>query len=419
MTQDELLRSMFDAALEAADPMVAVAKHLPKKPESRVIVVGAGKATARMAQAVEASWGPCEGLIIVPHGTSLACEGIKIVEGRHPVPDEKGSQAARDILSLVQSASANDLVLCLISGGGSSLLSVPADGMSLEEKQLLNKALLKSGAAIDEMNVVRKHFSAIKGGRLALAAAPAQVLTLVISDVPGDNPADIASGPTVPDASTAQQARAIIERFELDLPNHVLAILDSPNAETPTRDNPSFDRTQTRIIAAPQSSLEAAATVAQNAGYIPIILGDALEGEAREMGKVMAGIAKQIIRHGQPAKGKIALISGGEATVTVTGAGGKGGRCSEFLLGFALACWKEANIAALACDTDGRDGSEHNAGAIWLPQHRANADRDDALDHLYRHDAFSFFESHDALIMTGPTHTNVNDFRAILIETSE
>ncbi|SMR83976.1 hydroxypyruvate reductase [Aliiroseovarius halocynthiae] len=420
MDTKTLLHDMFDAALSAADPLKAVTGHLPPRPTGRVIVVGAGKASARMAQAVEAEWGPCEGIVIVPYGAALPCDGIRIVEGRHPVPDQAGSDAAHEILSLVSSADEDDFVLCLISGGGSALLSVPGAGLNLEDKQLINRALLTSGAAIDEMNIVRKHTSSIKGGRLAQAAYPAQVLTLVISDVPGDDPADIASGPTVPDPSTAADARAIIDRFDLDLPDQILAALHQASAETPTPSNPCYIKTETRVVAAPQASLDAATKVARAAGYTPVLLGDALEGEAREMGKIMGGIAKQVRRHGQPARGKVALISGGEATVTVTvtGTPGKGGRCTEFLLGFALATWDETGMAALACDTDGRDGSEHNAGAVWLPQHRANADREDALDHLSRHDAYSFFDQHDALVTTGPTHTNVNDFRVVLVETA-
>ncbi len=418
MDQSEILHQVLDTALSAADPFKAIAKSLPNRPTGRVIVVGAGKASARMAQAVEANWGPCEGLVIVPHGSSLPCEGIRIVEGRHPVPDEAGSNAAREILSLVSEADENDFVLCLISGGGSALMSVPGEGLTLSDKQHLNKALLISGAAIDEMNIVRKHASSIKGGRLAKAAAPAQILTLLISDVPGDDPADVASGPTVPDPSTAADAIEIIQRFDMKLPPSILTSLKSSSAETPNADDTCFNTAEAKIIAAPQASLEAAAEAARAAGYTPVILGDALEGEAREMGKIMAGIAKQVRRHGQPASGKVALISGGEATVTVNGPAGKGGRCTEFLLGFALASWDEDGISALACDTDGRDGSEHNAGAVWLSDYKSRSSPQEARHYLERHDAYSFFEKYDALVMTGPTHTNVNDFRLILVEPS-
>ncbi|MDE0589474.1 glycerate kinase [Halocynthiibacter sp. C4] len=419
MTPEKLLREMFDAALDAADPFKAVPTYLPEKPSGRVVVIGAGKASARMAQAVEAEWGPCEGIVIVPHGADLPTKGIEIVQASHPVPDAAGEAAAKRIVELLETLTENDLALCLISGGGSSLMSAPAPGLSLEDKILVNKKLLASGAAISDMNVLRKHLSATKGGRLAVAAAPARVVTLTISDVPGDDPSIIASGPTVPDTSTASDALKIIERFGIDLPDHILAVLNGPDGETPKPDHPAFKRAETHIVAAPQASLEAASKIAEKYGVTPLILGDAIEGEAREAGKVMAGMAAQIKRHGQPARAPAVLISGGETTVTVTGEAGKGGRCSEFLLGFALGVWGEDGISALACDTDGRDGSEHNAGAIWGANQFAQADRDKALSALSRHDAYSFFESVDGLVNTGPTHTNVNDFRAIYVEASD
>ncbi|WP_380052240.1 glycerate kinase [Falsihalocynthiibacter sp. SS001] len=419
MTPEKFLRSLFDAALWAADPFTAVPAYLPKRPKGRTVVVGAGKASARMAQAVEAEWGACEGLVIVPHGASLPCEGIKIVEASHPVPDDAGLNAAREILAIVDSLGPDDLALCLISGGGSSLMSAPAGDLTLQDKQLLNKLLLESGAAIDEMNVLRKHLSAIKGGRLAVAAAPARIVTLTISDVPGDSPSIIASGPTVPDTSTVADALAIIERFDIKLPDHMREVLTGPDGETPGPEHPAFNNAETRIIAAPQASLEAAAEVAKAAGVTPVILGDAIEGEAREAGKVMAGIAAQVKRHGQPVQAPAVLISGGETTVTVRAKPGKGGRCSEFLLGFALAAWDQDRITAIACDTDGRDGSEHNAGAIWTAETRTKADKEKAFAALANHDAYSFFESVDGLVETGPTHTNVNDFRAILIEAAD
>lgn len=415
MTPNSFLRSLFDAALDAADPFQAVPPFLPEKPKGRIVVVGAGKASARMAQAVEAQWGPCEGIVIVPHGAGLPCEGIKIVQARHPVPDEHGVAAAQEILNLLDGLGEDDLALCLISGGGSSLMCAPAQGLTLSDKQLINKTLLSSGAAIDEMNVLRKHFSAIKGGRLAVRAAPARIVTLTISDVPGDSPSIIASGPTVPDTSTVADAHAIIARYNMEFAPHILAVLDGPDGETPGPDHPAFATASTHIIAAPQASLEAAAKVARAAGVTPIILGDAIEGEAREAGKVMAGIAAQVARHGQPIPRPAVLISGGETTVTVRAAPGKGGRCSEFLLGFALAAWDEDTITALACDTDGRDGSEHNAGAIWTREIQKNAEKEQAYAALARHDAYSFFEGIDGLVQTGPTNTNVNDFRAIYI----
>lgn len=382
-------------------------------------MVGAGKASARMAQAVEAEWGPCEGLVIVPHGAALPTRRIEIVEARHPVPDQAGEQAARRIDQMLRQLGPDDMAVCLISGGGSSLMAAPIDGLTLADKQLVNAKLLVSGAAIGEMNILRKHLSAIKGGRLALAAHPARLLTLAISDVPGDDPSIIASGPTVPDPSTANDALKIIDQFAIKLPDHILSALHSDAAQTPDASHAAFDNATTRVIAAPQDALIAAADVARAAGVTPIILGDAIEGEAREAGKVMAGIARQVRHHGQPAAAPAVLISGGETTVTVTGTPGKGGRCSEFLLGYALASWDLKGVSALACDTDGRDGSEHNAGAIWLAEHRAMADRDAALSHLAAHDAYSFFQALDALIETGPTHTNVNDFRAIYVAEGE
>lgn len=417
MSTQALLENMFAAAVDAADPMKCLAHYLPEKPKGRILVIGAGKATARMAQAVEAAWGPCEGLIIVPKNASLPLQGIQTIEGNHPVPNQAGMDAAYEILKLAQSAQKDDFVLCLISGGGSSLLSLPCEGLTLDDKILLNSALLKSGAPIDEMNVVRKRFSAIKGGRLAEAAHPAQVLTLLISDVPGDDPAFIASGPTIGDPTNAADALEIIQRYHMDLPQKFFDILNMPLAETPAPDAAFFKDQSVIMTAKPQKSLEAAANIAEANGYTPMILGDAIEGESKDVGTVMAAIAKQVQNYGQPARGKVALISGGETTVTVKDRAGKGGRCTEFLLGLVLAGWGELNYAALACDTDGRDGSEQNAGALWLPTHQAKAERSDANSFLAAHDAYSFFEKHDALVHTGPTHTNVNDLRVILVET--
>lgn len=415
LSPDAFLRDLFDAALAAADPFKALPPYLPERPSGRVVVVGAGKASARMAQAVEAEWGPCEGLVIVPHGASLPTEGIELVEARHPVPDEAGHNAAHRILALLGDLDEEDMALCLISGGGSALMSAPLNGISLEDKQAVNKALLASGAAIDEMNVVRKHLSQIKGGRLAVAAYPARVVTLTISDVPGDDPSIIASGPTVPDHSTAADARAIIARLGTELPASVNIALQSEAAETPDPSHPVFAQAETHLISRPQDALEAAAARANELGITPLILGDAIEGEAREVGKTMAGIALQVLRHGQPAPRPCVLISGGETTVTVTGKPGKGGRCSEFLLGYALGSWGEEGLSAIACDTDGRDGSERNAGAIWTAEQQARADSSIARHHLAAHDAYSFFKGVGGLVETGPTHTNVNDFRAILV----
>ncbi len=408
-----LLRAMFDAAVAEADPGRAVPRVLPAKPGGRVVVVGGGKASARMAQAVEEKWGPCEGLVIVPHGAKLPTQGIEIVEAAHPVPDAAGAEAAQRMLDLVASLGEGDMALCLISGGGSSLMAAPGLGLSLADKQAVNAALLASGAPIGEMNVVRKHLSAVKGGRLAAAAYPALVMTLTISDVPGDDLSIIASGPTVPDASTVEDARAIIARYGLSLPPTVEAFLASEGAETPKANHPVFALAETHLVAAPQASLLAAAEVARAHGVTPLILGDALEGEARELGKTMAGIAASCLRHGHPVRPPVALISGGETTVTVRGGAGQGGRNTEFLLAFALAAPR--GVSAIACDTDGIDGKSDAAGAIWTPEVAKAAQGLDGPGLLAGHDSYHFFGPAGGLIKTGPTHTNVNDFRAVLI----
>ncbi|MDJ0993589.1 MAG: glycerate kinase [Dinoroseobacter sp.] len=408
---EPFLRGLFRAAVAAADPAIAVPKFLPPRPAGRVVVVGAGKASAKMAQAVEAAWGPCEGLVIVPYGSALPTEGIEIVEARHPVPDASGEAAAARILKLVSDLMEGDLALCLISGGGSALLAAPGEGISLEDKQAVNKGLLACGAAIEEMNCLRKHLSRIKGGRLTVAAWPARTITLTISDVPGDDPATIASGPTVADPTTATDAREIAARYHLDLSDAVAAYLQTPAAETPDPAHPAFASAQCHMIATPQHALLAAADAARAEGVTPIILGDALEGEARELGIVMAGIARAAVDHGNPVKGPAVLLSGGETTVTVRTAPGRGGRNSEFLLSFGLHAVD--GVSAIACDTDGIDGSEDNAGAVWVP--RVAEHKADARSFLDGHDAYSFFEKAGGLVMSGPTHTNVNDFRAIYL----
>ncbi|MEM1049564.1 MAG: glycerate kinase [Pseudomonadota bacterium] len=418
------LTDLFDAALKAADPFHSVPQYLPDPPRGRTIVVGAGKASARMAQALESAWAERgdgadlpDGLVIVPYGSRLPTERIEIVEARHPVPDAAGEAAARRILETVSGLTEDDLVLCLISGGGSALLSVPGSGLTLADKQAVNKALLASGAAIGEMNCVRKHLSAIKGGRLAAAAAPAKVVTLTISDVPGDDPALIASGPTVPGTTRPEDAMAILARYQVAVPDAVTAFLETAAAQTPDAAALGISRLTTKVIATPQASLEAAAEIARQQGVTPIILGDTIEGEARDVGTVMAGIARQVRRHGQPMAPPAVLITGGETTVTVRGEAGRGGRNSEFLLAFAVASSDCPDLHAIACDTDGIDGSEDNAGAYWGPDiaARAQAASLSARDYLDRHDAYSFFEAVDSLVVTGPTHTNVNDFRAIYI----
>ncbi len=408
------LRELFKAAVDAADPRIAVPPHLPPRPEGRVVVVGAGKASARMAQAVEDTWGPCDGLVIVPHGAALPTQKIELVEASHPVPDEAGHQAALRILKMLEDLGEDDFALFLISGGGSSLMCAPLDGISLVEKQSVNQALLKSGAAIDEMNCVRKHLSAVKGGRLAVAAHPARSLTLTISDVPGDDMSVIASGPTVPDLTTSEDALAILARYSIKVPPHIKTLLTSGWAETPSASHPAFSTTDQIMVARPQASLEAAAEMARQVSITPLILGDAIEGEAREVGKVMAGIAHQVITHGQPVDPPCVLLSGGETTVTVRGKAGRGGRNSEFLLSLATH-GDHPRIAAIAADTDGIDGAGDNAGVVWTCTIRAAAADLDKTAYLDGHDAYTFFEAVEGLVKTGPTHTNVNDFRAILI----
>jgi glycerate 2-kinase len=418
----ELLRSLFDAAVEAAQPAVCLPPHLPTPPApssgGRTLVIGAGKASAAMARTVEDHWpGPLTGLVVTRYGHAVPCERIEIVEAGHPVPDEAGRAAAARILDLVGGLTADDLVLCLISGGGSALLTLPAPGVSLADKQAVNRALLKSGAAIAEMNCLRKHLSAIKGGRLAAAAAPARVVSLLISDVPGDDPSSIASGPTVPDPTSFADALAIIEKYAIAAPASVMARLTAAKDETPKPGDPRLATAETVIIASPQASLEAAARVAAEAGIAAHILSDRVEGEARDVALVHAAIARQVASRRQPFRPPAVLLSGGETTVTVRGHG-RGGRNAEFLLALTLALGGAAGIHAIACDTDGIDGSEDNAGALAGPDSLARAE---ALGlsvpaSLADNDGYGLFEALGDLVVTGPTLTNVNDFRAILIE---
>ena len=412
-----LLRAMFDAAVAAADPARCLPPHLPSPPKGRTLVIGAGKAGGAMAKALEDHWkGPLEGLVVTRYGHKIPTSRIEVVEAAHPVPDEAGQKAAARILQMVQGLTADDLVICLISGGGSALLSAPAPGLTLADKQAVNKALLKSGATIAEMNCVRKHLSAIKGGRLAAACAPAQVVTLLISDVPGDDPSVIASGPTVADPTTCADALAILDKYGLREPAAAYEYIRRAHDETPKPGDPRLARASTRMIATPQDSLEAAATVARAAGVTPLILGDSLEGESRDVALVHAGIAKQIARHGQPAPAPCVLLSGGETTVTVRG-NGRGGRNVEFLLALAVALEGHPRIHAVACDTDGVDGTEDNAGATLAPDTLARAETKGlrAKEFLANNDGYTFFSKLESLIYTGPTLTNVNDFRAILI----
>lgn len=417
MTQRKVLRQMFDAAVAAALPSVSVPRFLPQKPKGRTIVIGAGKASAAMAQAFEQHWdGPLEGLVVTRYGYNVPCQRIRIVEAAHPVPDEAGARAAADILHMVQGLTADDLVVALISGGGSSLLSLPVAGITAEEKRAVNKALLASGAPIGAMNAVRKHISAIKGGRLAAAAFPARVETLVISDVPGDDLSAVASGPTVADATTFADALKVIETYGMKLPAAVMAHLKAAADETPKPGDARLAQVRTHLIGSPQTSLMAAADVARKAGYTPVVLGDSIEGEARDVGTVMAGIAMQVKRFGQPVAAPCALISGGETTVTLRGTG-VGGRNVEFLLALAVKLAGEAGVHALAADTDGVDGGAEVAGAMIAPDTlaRARAAGIDAAAMLANNDAHTFFARLDDQLVTGPTLTNVNDLRVVLI----
>ncbi len=411
------LRSLFDSAVAAADPHRVLPSFLPAFPRGRTVVVGAGKAAGAMAQALEQHWtGVLSGVVVTRYGHKVPTRSIEVLEAAHPVPDEAGERAGRRILEAVQGLTAEDLVICLISGGGSALLVAPAPGLTLADKQTMNRSLLRSGATITEMNCVRKHLSSLKGGRLALACHPANVVTLLISDVPGDDPAVIASGPTVADPTTFAEARAIVEKYGLQDQTRAYAHLCAAREETPKPGDLRLARTSTHLIATPQHSLEAAAAVARAAGVTPLILGDSIEGEAREVAMVMAGIAHQVRRHGQPVPSPCVLLSGGETTVTVRGKG-RGGRNVEFLLALVQALRGEPGVFALAGDTDGIDGTEDNAGALVMPDTWARAEGMGlkAADHLANNDGYGFFAALDDLVITGPTLTNVNDFRALLI----
>lgn len=420
LSPPELLRRMFDAAIAAAQPTLCIPPFLPEAPRGRLIVIGAGKASAAMAAAVEAHWpGPLEGLVVTRYGYAVPCERIEIVEAAHPVPDAAGLAAAERILARVSGLSRDDTVLCLISGGGSSLLPLPLPGITLEDKQAINRALLKSGATISEMNCVRRHLSAIKGGRLAAACHPARVVTLLISDVPGDNPIDIASGPTCADITTCDDALAIVRRYGIELPAHVREVLERGTGESIKPSDPRLEGNEIHLVATPQMALEAAAAVAREAGVMPYILGDSIEGEARDLGKAMAGITRQVATRAQPFSGPCVLLSGGETTVTVRG-NGRGGRNVEFLLALGVALDGLPGVHALAGDTDGVDGLEEIAGALLHPDSlmRAWEQGMRPREHLDNNDGHGFFGALGDAVVTGPTLTNVNDFRAILIGAS-
>ncbi|MGZ5156380.1 MAG: glycerate kinase type-2 family protein [Caldimonas sp.] len=426
-----VLRALFDAAVAAALPSAAsIAPFLPPPPKGRTLVLGAGKAGAAMAAAVEAAWpakAPLSGLVVTrydyvpPAFAALQREGsarIEVVEAAHPVPDEAGRRAAERIAALAHRLTADDLVLCLISGGASSLLALPADGVSLDEKRAINRALLRSGAAIDEMNCVRKHLSAIKGGRLARACAPARVVSLLVSDVPGDSPATIGSGPTVADPTSCADALAVLDRYAIPISAEIRSRLVRGELETPKPGDAAFAGHAVHLIATPQRSLEAAAAVARALGIDAHILGDEIEGESREVAKVHAALARQVARRGQPFGRPCVVLSGGETTVTVRpGQPGRGGRASEFLLGCAIALNGEPRVHVLAADTDGIDGSEDNAGAFVGPDTLARAAALGLAPRAFldRNDAYGFFEALSDLVVTGPTFTNVNDFRAMLV----
>ena len=448
MNQDprRLLCSLFEAALEAADPAKLMTGHLPAPPADRTVVVGAGKAAAAMAAAFEREWsGPLSGLVVTPYDHAVPCTRVEVVEAAHPVPDSAGLEAADRILELARGLGRDDLLVCLVSGGGSALLVQPVEGVSLEDKRVVNAALLRSGATIAEMNSVRKHLSAIKGGRLAAAAHPAHVVTLLVSDVPGDDPSVIASGPTVPDPTTCEDARSVLTRRGIDVPASVRHRLtdrvgERGCIETPKPGDAAFAADELEMLATARASLDAAAARARAAGVAPLVIGDDLEGEARDLGGAHAALARACAQGGTEAaralrealaRGRahsddpalvvpeppLVILSGGETTVTVRGKG-RGGRNAEYLLAVTLALEGHPGISSLACDTDGIDGSEDNAGAIAMPDTLLRA-RDAGLDPramLADNDAYGFFASLGQLIVTGPTRTNVNDFRAVLID---
>lgn len=419
MTQQKdpalLLRQLFDRAVEVADPMRSLASHLPPKPDGRVLVIGAGKASARMAEAVEAAWGPCEGLVITRYGYGRPCVGIEIVEASHPVPDAAGAAATVRMLELLDSLGEDDFVLALISGGASSLLVAPAGEITLDEKMQVNAALLASGAPIDRMNTVRKHLSRVKGGQLAAAAHPATMLALMISDVPGDDPAFIGSGPTVADASNPDAARAVLERWNIAVPESVRDVLAGPSGVIPPGDA-RLERVENLVVAAPAQSLAAAAEMARSAGCTVVSLGEDLEGEAREVATCHAAQALARKAALGPADGPVLLMSGGELTVTRTG-DGVGGPNAEYALALMIGLGGAEGISAIACDTDGVDGAAEVAGALIGPDTlaRVRAAGIDPAAALARNDSHGVFEAIGAQVVTGPTLTNVNDFRAILI----
>ena len=421
-TDRNFLKELFDCAVMAANPEHLMEQFLPKKPKGRTIVVGAGKGSAQMALALEKLWakagyGKLEGAVVTCYGCRVELRSIEVLEASHPLPDENGLKAAKKLVKLVQGLSPDDLVIALICGGGSALLPLPLEPLTLEDEIAINEALLKSGAPIGAMNTIRKHLSQIKGGRLAYYAAPARVVSFIVSDIPGDIASQVASGPTVADWSTREDALKLVKQYHIDLPPKAVSLLNSPAADAPKPDNPAFDKNVAYIVASAATSLEAASAHARKAGWNAVILSDSIEGEARDIALMHAAMAREIALKNRPFEKPVVMLSGGETSVTIRGEHGKGGRNSEFLLSFSIAIEGESSITALAADTDGRDGSEDNAGA-FCDGNSCSRLKQQGLDpatFLVRHDAWTAFDMLDDLLVTGPTGTNVNDFRAILI----
>ena len=421
-TDRSFLKELFDCAVMAANPEHLMEQFLPKKPKGRTIVVGAGKGSAHMALALEKLWakagyGKLEGAVVTCYGCRVELRSIEVLEASHPLPDENGLKAAKKLVKLVQGLSPDDLVIALICGGGSALLPLPLEPLTLEDEIAINEALLKSGAPIGAMNTIRKHLSQIKGGRLVYYAAPARVVSFIVSDIPGDIASQVASGPTVADWSTREDALKLVKQYHIDLPPKAVSLLNSPAADAPKPDNPAFDKNVAYIVASAATSLEAASAHARKQGWNAVILSDSIEGEARDIALMHAAIAREIALKNRPFEKPVVMLSGGETSVTIGGEHGKGGRNSEFLLSFLMAIEGESSITALAADTDGRDGSEDNAGA-FCDGNSCSRLKQQGLDpatFLVRHDAWTAFDMLDDLLVTGPTGTNVNDFRAILI----
>ncbi|MDX5403153.1 MAG: glycerate kinase [Rhodobacterales bacterium] len=412
------LESLFTAAVAAADPHQALAAHLPAKPKGRTVVVGAGKGAAQLAAAFEDLWdAPVEGVVVTRYGYACPTRHIRVMEAAHPVPDEAGLAASQALFDAVAGLGPDDLVVALICGGGSALLAAPADGLSLADEVDLNRALLASGAPIGAMNAIRKQISRIKGGRLAAAASPARVVSLIVSDVPGDDPAQVASGPTVPDAVGRAEALKAVRDHRITLPDRIAGHLQDAPEDAPHPDDPRFERNVVQVIASAARSLDAAARTARAAGVDAVILSDAIEGEAREIARMHGALAREVARNGRPFAAPVVMLSGGETTVTIRDSHGRGGRNSEFMLSLALEINGWDRIAALAADTDGIDGSEDNAGAFADGQTvaRIRAAGLDPAALLSGHDAWTAFHAAEQLFVTGPTGTNVNDLRAILI----